>query len=56
MICQSSNSSSTAPNLMIRFFKASHTAESILAGIELHHMFQKHQYCHSTDMAIFEYF
>ena len=40
----------------MRRFKAFHSAESILAGIELHHMLRKHQHCQSNDMTIFDQF
>ena len=40
----------------MRGFKAFHSAESTLAGIELHHMLRKNQHCQSNDMTIFEQF
>jgi len=40
----------------IRGFKAFHSAESALSGIELHHMLRKDQHIQSRNMTIFEQF
>jgi len=40
----------------MRGFKAFHSAEATLAGIELHHMLRKKQHRQSNDMTIFEQF
>lgn len=37
-------------------FKSFHSADSTLAGIELHHMLCKNQHTQSNDMIIFEQF
>jgi putative transposase len=37
-------------------FKAFHSAEATLAGIELHHMLRKNQHTQSSDQTIFEQF
>ncbi len=38
----------------MRGFKAFHSAEATLSGIELHHMLRKNQYTKSSNMTIFE--
>ena len=40
----------------MRGFKAFHSAEATLAGIELHHMLRKKQHRQSNDMTIFKQF
>jgi len=40
----------------MRGFKAFHSAEATLSGIELHHMLHKNQHCQSSNMTIFEQF
>lgn len=40
----------------MRGFKAFHSAESTLSGIEVHHMLRKHQHCQSSNLTIFEQF
>ncbi len=40
----------------MREFKAFHSAEATLSGIELHHMLRKNQHTQSSNMTIFEQF
>jgi putative transposase len=40
----------------MRGFKAFHSAEATLSGIELHHMLRKNQHTQSSNMTIFEQF
>ena len=40
----------------MRGFKAFHSAEATLSGIELHHMLRKHQHTQSSNLTIFEQF
>jgi putative transposase len=40
----------------MRGFKAFHSAEATLSGIELHHMLRKNQHIQSSNMTIFEQF
>jgi putative transposase len=40
----------------MREFKAFHSAEATLAGIELHHMLKKGQHQQAGNMTIFEQF
>ena len=35
-------------------FKAFHSAQATLSGVELHHMLRKHQHQNSDNMTIFE--
>ena len=37
-------------------FKAFHSAEATLAGIELHHMLRKKQHTQAANMSVFEQF
>jgi putative transposase len=40
----------------MRGFKAFHSAEATLAGIELHHMLRKGQHKHSDKLSVFDQF
>ena len=40
----------------MRGFKAFHSAEATLSGIELHHMLRKNQHIQSNELSIFEQF
>jgi putative transposase len=40
----------------MRGFKAFHSAEATLSGIELHHMLRKNQHTQSNELTIFEQF
>jgi len=37
-------------------FKAFHSAEATLAGIELHHMLKKGQHAHAANLPVYEQF